>query len=338
VNIYGQNVTERRKSERALNSEKKFTEDILNSSGDTIFVFDPETGKAYRWNKGFNQISGYSDEEISKLKAPDSYYNEEDLKRAFNALKTISKEGRTTVEMRLINKEGKKIPYEYTGTSFKNSEGKDLIVSVGRNITERLEAEKKIKESEKKYRRAYDRANFYKDLFAHDINNILQVITSSAELISYQLDNSDEFQDIDNVARIIRKHVQKGAKLVKNVRTLSELDNGISQLEPTEGMSILKNSIKFIKNAYSDREINIYIESFAKLFRVQADELLQEIYDNILINAIKYNDNFPVEIQIKISKESGKEGTFIKLEFFDNGIGIQDEKKSVLFKEGFPRD
>lgn len=335
ANIYGQDITERKKSEIALNTEKKFTEDILNSSIDTVFVFDPETGKTYRWNKAFSEVTGYTDEEISFMSAPDSYYDEHDLKLASDAAKEALTEGKTTIEMSLITKDGKRIPYEYTGTRFKNVEGKLLIVSVGRDITERKEIEQKLKESEKKYHEAYDRANFYKDLFAHDINNILQVISSSAELISLQLDDSEKSKDIESIAKIIRKHVQKGAKLVNNVRTLTELDNGDQIIEPIEVISVLKNSIKFLQSAYSEKNIEIKIDTFANIINIQANELLQQIFDNLLINAIKYNENSNVDIQIKITKEQSETQNLIKMEFLDNGIGIRDDKKKILFKEGF---
>ncbi|MHA1104648.1 MAG: sensor histidine kinase [Promethearchaeota archaeon] len=68
---------------------------------------------------------------------------------------------------------------------------------------------------------------------------------------------------------------------------------------------------------------------------VYANELLQQIFDNILINAIKYNDNSLVEIHIRISKEMGETGSYIKMEFLDNGLGIQDNQKKVIFKEGY---
>jgi PAS domain S-box-containing protein len=335
ANIYGQDITERKKSEIALNTEKKFTEDILNSSIDTIFVFDPETGKAHRWNRGFAEVSGYTNEEISKMKAPDSYYNEKDLKHASAAAKEVLNMGKTTVEMSLHTKDGKRIPYEYRATRFESSDGKTLIVSVGRDISDRREAERKLIESEKKYQQAYNRANFYKDLFAHDINNILQVITSSAELISLQLEDSEKSKDIENISHIIRKHVKKGAKLVKNVLKLTELENGNKITEPIELISVLKNSIKFIQSAYSERKVDINIEAFANMLSVQANDLLQEIFDNILINAVKYNKNSNIEIQIKITKDSMESKNLIKIEFLDNGIGIQDDKKKILFKEGY---
>ena len=188
INIYGSDITEQTISEEALKTVKEFTDNVLNTSIDTIFVFEPETGKAIRWNEAFRKITGYTDDEIVSLIAPDSYYSKEDLKKAAEATQKALSTGETTVEMSLITKEGRTIPFEYTGKIFRNFDGNLLIVAIGRDVTERKKAEQELKESEKRYREAYNRANFYKELIAHDMNNILQSIRSSVEL--YKLSKS----------------------------------------------------------------------------------------------------------------------------------------------------
>jgi PAS domain S-box-containing protein len=133
---------ERKRAEEALKAEKEFTEAALNSQTDTFFVFEPSTGKALRWNKAFNRVSGYSDEEIRSMKAPDSYYNEEDLKKAALATEKVFNEGIATVELSLITKDGRSIPTEYTGSFIKDHEGNPrYIIAVGRDITDRKRAE-----------------------------------------------------------------------------------------------------------------------------------------------------------------------------------------------------
>ena len=87
--------------------EKQFFEKVIDASEDTIFVFNPQTGKAIIWNKAFRDISGYNDNEIQSLRAPDSYYSEEDLKKAKEAIEEVLESGKTTLEMTLITKKGK---------------------------------------------------------------------------------------------------------------------------------------------------------------------------------------------------------------------------------------
>ncbi|MFX0034642.1 MAG: MASE3 domain-containing protein [Candidatus Hermodarchaeota archaeon] len=129
-----------------LKQSEQFTATALNAQMDTFFVFNPKNGKAISWNKAFNEISGYTDEEILSMKAPDSYYSQEDLIKAEEAIRNAIETGNTTVQMELITKDGKKIPFEYLGSIIMNDQGDiNYIVAVGRNITERKKAEEEIK-------------------------------------------------------------------------------------------------------------------------------------------------------------------------------------------------
>ncbi len=214
----------------------------------------------------------------------------------------------------------------------------DYVNIYGMDITDRKVAEQKIIDSEKKYRDAFERSNLYKDLFAHDINNLLQIINSSAELISYQLNGVENASDIQNISEIIKKQVQRGSKLVSNVRTLSDLEDKDIELGLLDSCEILKSSIDFINKAYSEREISININCKEDKYLVHANELLHDVFDNLLINAIKYNENQKIEINIDVLKELKENRNYIKFKFKDNAIGIPDEKKSILFKEGYRKE
>ncbi|GAG68687.1 unnamed protein product, partial [marine sediment metagenome] len=116
-------ITNSKTIEEELLKEKLFTETALNTQQDTFFIFEISTGKALRWNKAFRDISGYSDQEISTMKAPDSYYSEEDLKKAEETIETTLNESISNTEIYLITKSGKKIPFEYNTSIMKDSEG-----------------------------------------------------------------------------------------------------------------------------------------------------------------------------------------------------------------------
>ncbi len=125
-----------------------FTENMIDALMDTFFVFNPNTGKAIRWNSKFREISGYTDEEIVDLKAPDFYYSPEDLEKAAAATKDILSKGQGKVEMSFICKDGRKIPTEYLASAIKDEKNNiKYIISIGRDITER-----KLTENELKFR------------------------------------------------------------------------------------------------------------------------------------------------------------------------------------------
>jgi len=211
---------------------------------------------------------------------------------------------------------------------------KEKFITVFDDISERKKVEQKLKASEEKYRKAYDRANFYKDLFAHDINNIMQVINSSTELISYELDETEKSKNIEKLANMIKTQISRAKKLVQNVTVLSDLEESPQQIKITEVCELLRNSIIFIYNSFPEREINIQFESLNEKIFVQANELLQDGFENILTNAVKYNDKDTVELEIKVS-ETLKEGkNYVKIEFKDNSIGVADDRKAIIFEKG----
>jgi signal transduction histidine kinase len=65
-----------------------------------------------------------------------------------------------------------------------------------------------------------------------------------------------------------------------------------------------------------------------------ANELLQDVFENVLINGIKYNENPNIEISIGISKQEIDGTNYFRFEFIDNGIGVAEHRKEVIFMSG----
>ncbi|MFX0057237.1 MAG: sensor histidine kinase [Candidatus Hodarchaeota archaeon] len=198
--------------------------------------------------------------------------------------------------------------------------------------------EEKITESERKYREAYDRETFYKDLVAHDINNILQNIQSSSELLSLSLKESKNLDNVAEMINLIEEQIKRGSNLVSNVRALSELEEAEIILEPIEIYEFLNKAIKYTTKRFQEKNIRIDIESDSDKTNVKANELLLDVFENILINAVKYNENPSIEIQIKHSKLKMEDKNYHKLEFTDNGIGIPDYMKEKIFTRVYRKD
>jgi len=145
-------ITEQKTTRLTLEAEKRFTEKAINAQIDTFFVFNPETGKPVVWNKSFVEISGYSDEEIMAMEAPGAWYHKKDLEKAAAAIGQIGEKGYSTVGLSLQTKSGKAIPFEYRSSMIKAEGGETLIIAIGRDISERKQAEEALRESEQRAR------------------------------------------------------------------------------------------------------------------------------------------------------------------------------------------
>jgi signal transduction histidine kinase len=221
--------------------------------------------------------------------------------------------------------------FEYKCSPILNFKGGPAIIDIVRDITFRKKAEKSLKKSERKYQEAYNRANFYKDLFTHDINNILQIINSSLELIALNLNGINFKADIKELVNLAKGQVNRAAKLTFNVRRISEIEDTGLYLTAIDVKDVLRTSIHYITNGFQNKKMQIQIINLERSTYIKANEFLQEIFDNLLINAVLHNDRPIIEISIISSKvkRDGKE--YLKIEFIDNARGIPNEIKKDIF-------
>ncbi len=215
---------------------------------------------------------------------------------------------------------------------------KDHFAVIFTNITEQKKVEEALKKSEKEYREAYNRAEFYKDLFTHDINNILQNILSGIQLSEMEIGRTEKLKKLSEYYSIIKNQIKRGATLVSNIRKLSKLDETEMLIKNVEICTILEKSITYVKNAYQEKNIKIQVDSIGKKLYVHANELLEDIFENILVNSIKFNDKLALEILVKISKEKIENINYIKIEIMDNGFGIEDSRKEKVFQRRYSEE
>ena len=150
-----QDVTERKKSEERIRN----LANIVESSNDAIGTISPE-GTITSWNKGAEDVYGYSQEEIVgkhiSVLAP-SHLSDEIKKRCEQVKRGESIRQYETLRLR---KGGKIINVSITLSPVFDSHGKMTDISfISRDITEKTRAEGKLRESEEKYRNIVETAN-----------------------------------------------------------------------------------------------------------------------------------------------------------------------------------
>lgn len=194
--------------------------------------------------------------------------------------------------------------------------------------------EEKIQTSEKKYRKAFKHATFYKDLFTHDMSNIVQNLKSSLELYNIKSNSPNKLKERDNLIEIIKEQSIRGEKLILKVRKISQIEEGEIKIVPVEVFTVLNETIKYIKTSFQNKTLNIQLDNPDSHIKIQANEFLTDVFENLLINAITYNSSKTVELLVRTSVEQIENHKYLKIEFLDNGIGISDERKISIFKRG----
>jgi PAS domain S-box-containing protein len=149
-------ITARKQAEEALRlSEARlaFTEDFSDVAIDSLpgifYLYDSE-GRFLRWNKNLEEVSGYTGEEIARMHPLDFFSGEEKL-LVERRIAEVFAEGESSVEAKLVAKNGHETHYFFTG-KLVNFNQVSCLVGMGINIEGRLAAERALVDSNERNR------------------------------------------------------------------------------------------------------------------------------------------------------------------------------------------
>jgi len=145
VNLYGVDITDRKKAERQLTQMLAWQEAIFEGSRDAVFITD-ENSRFVAVNRAACELTGYSKEELLRMRIPD-LHKPEDL-TAYNLYHDRIMAGEEIVsEAKILRKDGTKVDTEFNNRCIRIS-GKPCMHTVARDVTERKKAEQKLREHE----------------------------------------------------------------------------------------------------------------------------------------------------------------------------------------------
>jgi signal transduction histidine kinase len=196
-----------------------------------------------------------------------------------------------------------------------------------------------LERSIRNVRQSQQNVTFYKDLFSHDINNILQNIKGTGDLINIFLQdgNMDKIQEFLSA---INEQASRGASLVMNIRKIAEIEDNHVSSRSFDLIPVLQEIIQFTTSTFKRKKISIDFNPPEGSWLVDGHDILRNVFDNIIQNAIVHNEQELIAIEIRLSRElfPGDGRNAIKIEFLDNGIGIMPEIKERIFKPGMAKD
>ncbi|WP_436924160.1 PAS domain S-box protein [Halosimplex amylolyticum] len=147
LSIYFRDVTERKQREREL---AKY-ETIVETVEDGIYVKD-EDGRFTMVNEAYAELTGYDREELVGANAS-LVVDEATIQEAKKRKKALSDDDTDpTMEAMIERADGDRVPTEGTFATIETGDGETEQVGVVRDISDRKEYERKIEESERRYR------------------------------------------------------------------------------------------------------------------------------------------------------------------------------------------
>jgi PAS domain S-box-containing protein len=310
-------VTARKEQEEQINRLVEW----FNESSEAVQVSD-EQGKlvfvnyeaARRLGKTPAEILGNHISTIEKIFEDPQQWTEH-----VEALKKVPKMITNGVHKR---EDGTTFPVE-ASVKYYASDGEGYVLAFIRDISERMEAEKKLRS----YMKDLEKINAELDQFAyvvsHDLKAPLRAINNLSEWIEEDISHLLE-GDTKDQFKLLRGRVHRMESLINGILSYSRA----GRIKTVKERFLVKTIVDDLCETFSSKKsIQFVIDGNMDLELFSEKITLSQILQNLISNGIKYNDKPDVVITVGW-KEMGA-----NIEFFvkDNGPGISPEFHERIF-------
>ncbi len=326
--------TQKAREESELNYRELF--DFIT---DAIYILNPE-GVFIDVNLGATRMYGYSREELIGA-TPE----------------LVSAEGRNDLELnrQYIRKafEGESQNFEWWGKR-KNGEifakdivlnrgryfGHDVVIAIGRDVTERRQAEDKLQE----YNNELKETNASKDKFfsilAHDLKNPFQGLLGFIDLLVEDIDELEK-QQVKDYLQNIRSASYQTYSLLENLLEWSRIQTKRAPFQPTVfELSTETDEVFSLLGSSALRKGIKLVSTISPGLFVEADRnMTHSIIQNLVSNAIKFSNSYGKVTVEAFKSDSPKPGIesptsrkWLVINVLDNGVGIPEDIIQQLFK------
>lgn len=316
------NVGERKRAEQ----NSSLLASIVESSEDALLSKNL-SGRILSWNRGAERVFGYQAEEaigqsIEMLIPPDRLQEEPRIIERMKRGERV--EHFETVRVR---KDGRRINVSLTISPLRDSEGRIVGASkVARDVTARVRQEQELQRAN----RALERANADLQHFAwsasHDLQEPLRMVSIYSELLRRKFS-----EQLGAAGEEYIGYTVLGAKrmenLLRNLRTYTH-DSTLAQApaDEVDTDAIFSRTLQNLAVAIEANEAKIECGALPKV-RIYEFQL-EQIFLNLIANAIRYRTDAPPEIAVSAERQGGDWVFSVR----DNGIGIEPKFHEQIFE------
>jgi len=294
-------ITERKLSEKLLmESGQKFL-NIFNSSSDGILIFDPHLNIIDVNNTLFSML-GYETKDKENAQTlnfiPPEYHQQiSERVEKMNAGEKV-----TDLNIELFKKDGNLLPVEINSKLI-NHEGKNAILTIIRDITERKNMEKTLFET------IISTEEREREHFAGDLHDEVGPLLSSLKMYISLLAETEDKKKKEYIVPQIQTLIKE------SITTVREISNDLSpHVLNNYGCVAAINSFLGLKRDFLNISFDQNIEN--KRFNQSIEIVIYRIVKELVNNTIKHAKANNISLTLFFEENT------IRLQYFDNGKGF----------------
>ncbi len=313
-------VTERKQTEAALRRSEKLFGAVFQACPDLMTLSRMDDGRIVDVNRAFVRHLGYErDVAIGRLEREIGLFLDSNTNQRL--LTGINEDGVShEVVARVRTRDGEHLDLAMTCEPIRIGD-RDLLLTVGRDVTEQLRFEDELRRSKEEAVFANRAKSEFLANMSHELRTPLNAIIGFAEVLSEQLFGPlgneryvDYVSDIQNSGRHL-------LQIINDLLDLSKLEAGKQELYETEVSlpELAETSLSLVQERARTGDVTLVADLPRSLPPVFADErILKQILINLLSNAVKFT---PPDGEIAVRMERTAHGG-LAIVVADTGIGM----------------
>ena len=319
-------ITEKLDTE--VKKNKRMIESITENIEDLIFVTDSK-GKIIYVSRSVIEKLGFRKEEIIGIN-----------------YKTIIKDEFIEVKEIIDKSSGENI--EFSNYQWKCKSGQVLkteaimtsILDESNNILGKVivarddNLMKKIDKINRKYNAIIETENLRNQFFAnisHEFKTPINIVYSCVQLLDIKRGEgaSALLESYGKYRKNIKQNCHRMLRLINNLVDITKIDSGYMNLEFSNYniVELVENIVLSVVPCVDNNNINIIFDTYIEELEIKCDaDSIERIILNLLSNAIKFTEN-----NGNILVEMDSDDKWVTIKVRDNGIGIPDKFKDLVF-------
>ncbi|MFZ0449001.1 MAG: PAS domain S-box protein [Desulfatiglandaceae bacterium] len=334
-------VTQFKGTQEELRRSEKRYRDLFNSVSDLIYTQDLE-GHFLSANRAMTEIFGYEPEEFIGHKTTD--FMKPELRPLFYTeyIEKIKKQGHNEGVTSYFARDGRKTYLEYRSRLIKPGTGEPYITGIGRDVTERILAEKEIKKLNKQMLQAQkmEAVGTLAGGIAHDFNNLLQGILGFTQMLLMEKDGNDP-----DTAKLeqIEKAAHRASELTQQLLAFSrKVESNLRPVDLNQELEQVRNLLE--RTIPKMIAIELHLEDHLNVIRADPAQLEQVIM-NFGVNArdampdsgklVFETENVTLDEEYCKAHLGARPGRYVLLSISDTGQGMDRETLEHIFEPFF---
>lgn len=311
-------VVEDHRTRKALAETRKRLLMLAESSHSAVWMFTADWSEVIYVNSTYEDIWGRSREVLEEN--PEDFLqgvHPEDRSMVQGAMGVLAGGEAIDLEYRVNPNEDYQRWVQVQGQPVTDHTGDvTYIAGFARDVTERKEREQQLS-------RQNQEMEVFNSLLRHDVLNGITVIRTRADVLADELDGEHR-----QYAETIVEWSDNMTGLVQRIRdVLDALTGEDPELERVNLSRALQNQVETLERSYPDVTFGVDVPD--GVF-VAANDLLSDVFKNLLTNAVDHNDREGLRIEGGVEVEPDT----VTVRIADNGTGIPDEHKDEVFRRG----